>query len=424
MSILRARWTRIAALVFALSCLHEAFGQEVTTWVDKTGKHRTEAEFVRLDGDNVVIRNNAGKEVRVALKDLSSESQQKAKDAAKAIAKAPPKREVPKATDSGKSSSKSSSKPSERGPLPPPIDFPTNTTVEKFAEIVIGELQKENPTIAWDLLPPSYQKDVEALASQAVAKMDPQLFTTIRKTLDNIVDLLRKKKDFILNCKQLKQAAASGGGFEKSYDPAVDLIEAYIGGDILDPARLSEGNFRELIGHHLANISVKAKILAETIPDGFPLKDQMRGGLPPDFKYEIKKSSGQEATISFKAPQGDVDIELMSIEGRWLPKEMVQQWSTGIGRAKSQIDMITPEMAKQMKDQVSTIMAFSVTPIVSSLKNAGTQQEFDEALDGIVQSLSAMIPPGMGPPGFGPPGNPPPGNAPPGFGPPGFGPQN
>ncbi len=143
----------------------------------------------------------------------------------------------------------------------------------------------------------------------------------------------------------------------------------------------------------------------------------MSAGLLKDIKYEIKKSTSQEATIVFKTPQGDVDIELMAIEGRWLPKEMVQQWEVGIEKAKSQIQSISPEMAKQMKNEVSTMMALSVTPIVSSLKNAGTQQEFDEALDSIVQSLSAMISQGMGAPGMGPPGN-----VPGGFGP-GVGPQ-
>ncbi len=412
MSMFRPRWTQIAALAFALSGVSGALCQDVTTWVDKTGKHKTEAEFVRLDGVNVVLRTKAGKEVKVALKELSSESQQKAKDAAKAIAKAPPKRDVPKAVEPSKSAAGGASKPANLGPLPPPVEFPANATVEQFAEIVIGELKKENSIIVWDILPASYQKDIEGLASQAVSKLDPQMFATIRKTLDNIVDMLRKKKDFVLNCKQLKQAAAGGGDFVKSYDPAVDLIEAYVGGDILNPTRLSEGNFRELIGNHLANIAVKVKLLTETIPNGFPLKQQMSAGLLKDIKYEIKKSTSQEATIVFKTPQGDVDIELMAIEGRWLPKEMVQQWEVGIEKAKSQIQSISPEMAKQMKNEVSTMMALSVTPIVSSLKNAGTQQEFDEALDSIVQSLSAMIPQGMGAPGMGPPGN-----VPGGFGP-------
>ncbi len=85
----RPRWTQIAALAFALSGVSGAFCQDITTWVDKTGKRKTEAEFVRLDGVNVVLRTKAGKEVKVQLKELSSESQQKAKDAAKALAKAP-----------------------------------------------------------------------------------------------------------------------------------------------------------------------------------------------------------------------------------------------------------------------------------------------------------------------------------------------
>lgn len=53
-------------------------------WTDDTGKHKTEAEFVRLNDGEVVLRKGDGEEVTVALTKLSQED----RDVAQALEKA------------------------------------------------------------------------------------------------------------------------------------------------------------------------------------------------------------------------------------------------------------------------------------------------------------------------------------------------
>ncbi|MFN9595105.1 MAG: hypothetical protein ACK56G_20685, partial [Pirellulaceae bacterium] len=64
--------------------------QATLTWKSTEGKS-LQAEFIRLDGTQVVLKKTDGTEVKVPMSRLNSESQQQAKDAAKMAAKAPTK---------------------------------------------------------------------------------------------------------------------------------------------------------------------------------------------------------------------------------------------------------------------------------------------------------------------------------------------
>ncbi len=59
------------------------------TWVDATGKYTTQAEFVKLDGDSVVLKKTDGTTTTIPMSKLNAQSQKQARDLA-ASAKAIP----------------------------------------------------------------------------------------------------------------------------------------------------------------------------------------------------------------------------------------------------------------------------------------------------------------------------------------------
>ena len=73
----RARRSSTYVLVGAiwLSVISSTLCGEVRTWVDRTGKYRVEAEFVRVRDDKVTLRNSSGKEVTLPIARLSSPDQ-------------------------------------------------------------------------------------------------------------------------------------------------------------------------------------------------------------------------------------------------------------------------------------------------------------------------------------------------------------
>jgi hypothetical protein len=75
------RWFASCLLLMWLTAW-SANGTEVRTWTDSTGRFRREAEFVRLEGDAVVLKTDGGNEIRVPLNRLQQADQQYAKTAA------------------------------------------------------------------------------------------------------------------------------------------------------------------------------------------------------------------------------------------------------------------------------------------------------------------------------------------------------
>lgn len=374
-------------LSFATSSVWAQDG-DVVTWVDSTGKFKVQAEFVRMDGTNVVLRKADGNEVKLPMSKLSNESQTQARDKAKALAKKPlPKKDAAPADSKGGDAKASDSKGSSSGldsiTVPPPVKFSSNATAQQFVDQVVQELKKDNPLVLWDALPPKYQQDVEQLLTTASTKLDPGTFRTIRLTRDNLIKVLRTKKDFVLGNAKLKEQLGSTD-ISKSYDPGLELLEAYLAPEILTPDRYKSGKIRELLGKYLVNVAAKGKALEKTLPDNKNISLAM--DLNKDFAYTVEQMGSDSATLKVTVKdQASPPVVLQLVDGHWLPKPMVENWESQIAAAQQQLAQITPDQAKQIHQSVVGAVGLFVNPQIVQLQNAGSQSEFDGYIDALLE---------------------------------------
>lgn len=77
--------TPIAAIIFGIGIIaSSALRAEPRTWTDITGKHKVEADFISLVGDNLTLKNSAGKTITLSLAKLSEADRAIAKELATA----------------------------------------------------------------------------------------------------------------------------------------------------------------------------------------------------------------------------------------------------------------------------------------------------------------------------------------------------
>ncbi len=363
--------------------------QATLTWKSTEGKS-LQAEFIRLDGTQVVLKKTDGTEVKVPMSRLNSESQQQAKDAAKMAAKAPTKVEPKNPPKAGGSAA-----PLEPIDLPDPVAFTDSMSAEQAMDLLFAELNKPNPIALWDAMPPSYQQDAEGLLKLASEKLDPSLFKTVRNVRNSIIKLLRTKKDFILGSEMLKGAMAqmSPIGFEEMknfYDPWVTMMEAYMDDLLLDPAQWKKLPTRELAGRYLNNITKKMDSLKGSLPSDSQLALALATS---SVQHRITEEVTGRPMLHLANPgQPETSMELTQVQGRWIPQPMAEQWQTMIGEGQKTLQQMTPEQAKQMSQQVSGVVALLVIPTIGRLQQASSQQEFDQ----IIAELSQMAMQGMG----------------------------
>lgn len=379
-------------LGFVTTCLFlttSAMAQrgDVTTWTRSDGK-KVDAEFKRMDGNNVVLLTKDGKEAKVPLNKLSKESQQMAKDAAKAALSAPAKKEPKKEPKNEPKNEPSKSEPSSEGdttsgeiPEIPVVSFSSSLSAQEFYDIIGRELDKNNAAVLWDAMPSKYQSDIEELMEDRMKPIDPALTKTLSSTAKKLVAVLREKKSFVLNNPKVKQLPPSTVNMEKLYDPMIDFVETAMVSNAVDVSKLSRSQYRELMANSLGKLLEKGRKL---VP-GFPMADPKVIEKYTHLKV-TKDSSGNESL--------NVDgqmIKLVNIEGRWLPEPMVQQWPQIIEQAKSQSKMQTPEMVAQGTAQVKFIIASVVLPTIAELKSAETQGDFDQLVDDKITMVQGMI---------------------------------
>lgn len=378
--------------------------KEPVEWVDSSGKYTVTAKFRRIDGDAVILRLTDGRDMRIPLDRLSSESVEQAKAMASGRFAAKEKAKTDNAIATPSSASSSSS-----GPL-------DNLDAKQFVDRIMSDVKQNRLITLWDAIPSQKQKDIEDLVGSFAKQLDSRTFEMVRKTRNTVFEIARKQQQFILNSSVLAYSPEQKAILEKSYPAFVNQFESMLPKEFFDNKRLQKGDLRTLLSEWSDGMVASAEQFAKTVPEGSPLRSQLAGG--SEIPYSVESVSSSEVKLKMKlnptaGPLQEVEIPLVRSEGRWLPKDMVNSWGPAMGQAKAVIASMNGELIHQ---QVSTALIFANGPL-QSLKNAKSQDEFDKVLKGLMDTAQSMAMGARG--GMGPGGPPPGGFAPGGFPPPG-----
>ena len=393
-------------------------------WSDNTGRFKVDAQYLRVEGEQLVLKRVDGREIKIPFERLSPESLELARTKSgisipKGSSPKPAPSE-PKGASPGAPSKATPSKavPEKTSPesSTPVTKFQDNMDPKEFIDLVFKQTSQDNYVVMWDALPASKQKQLEELMVEFARKVDPRSFDMIRRTRNSLVEILRKQQKFILNSSVLAMPPDVRQEFEPVYPAMVDVADHLVAKELLDGKRMQQGNMRGLLDTYLTRLlkSVEKAIVA--LPTDNPIRSQYEDAkILNKPNWTVEKTSSTSATLSIPpAPGGPPPpppIALVLSEGRWLPEDLVKNWDMGISQAKGFIATMNPE---QIQQGITTGM-FVVNAPLNSLKNAKSQEEFDKVLGelaGLASGFGQMAGPGAGGPGagglpgFGPPGLP------------------
>lgn len=376
----------LVALSFALTLGVTTYSQERSIrdpleWVDRSGDYRVEARFVKLDGNAVVMKTVDGLDLRIPFDQLSKESV----DQAKAIAAA---------KNSGKSmftpkESSGDSTPSDSSDSSPSSISLENLDAKSFVAKVVRELEKRNITVLWDAMPASKQKDIEKIIAAFATRLDPKSFDMLRKTRNTALDIARKQQKFVIGSSVFQIPSDVKESLNGAYPYMVDFVDALITKELFDPKRLQAGNMRSFIDDWKKGLNSSIEKLATTLPEGDPGRAAL---LESKIDYTLESNSSDTATMKLQSPAGpmgpgqEVSLELIRAEGRWIPKQMVDGWESGVGQTLAAVNTINGE---QVHQQLQGFLFLLNAPL-QTLKNAKSQEEFDKTLMDIAQAFQGM----------------------------------
>ncbi|MEQ1824785.1 MAG: SHD1 domain-containing protein [Pirellula sp.] len=337
------------------------------TWTDSSGKIKTEAEFIKLEGVKLFLKKADGKEVAVTLNRLDDKSRLRARSIAKR----------------GLSSLDS-------GPIPvagPPVVFPSNPSAAEFKDIIVAELKKNNFIVLWDALPANKQNQVEDLVKLASTKIEQRTLDLVKKFRSDLFATLKSKKEFLLNSKSLTMVPPDERSkIAEAYDPIVAVLDSAFSVELLDVKNLQESNLRDLVNNYLINVIAKSKAIEEFIP---PEAASQMGAMNAMDDVKVETVSAREVTVRWSPQSMAPPEKFVLVDGRWLPESMLKQWDSAIAQATKAIQAADP---KEVHRSVGKGV-FAMTSLMGAFSLAETQQDFDEAMQQLTDA--AMMAPSM-----------------------------
>lgn len=351
-------------------------------WTDNSEKTTIDAEFVRM-ADGAVVLKKDGKEISVPLGKLSMASHLQALKLAKpdAFAKAPPKAVI------GIEQTAASTKLLNESP------FKENQTVEEFLDTLSAELQAGNATAAWHALTPEMQADVEDLVVSAVeAGGGKSMLVQIRSLMKHTSTIVHEKKAFIFGSPIAASDPKIATAMQQSWPQIEILADALTDKANWDSANFKAGN----VGPWLAAITAKmggaiAKVEQLAQKAGLAGSD-----IKKSLAYKVVSQSGDSATVQFLdagpprmnpqtrqmvQPKLPPPVEMVRVSGKWLPKNLTDNWKDNVEAAKGQLEFAMPNLSAGLTVAI---------PILSALANAKTQQEFNLGLQPIMGLFKSM----------------------------------
>jgi len=241
-------------------------------------------------------------------------------------------------------------------------------TAEATFQQTLIAFQEGRLDAAYDFLPPSYQADVEKVVHDFAGKMDAELWSNGFATLSKVGTLLKSKKPLILGLDQVKKSSVA-----QAITPHWDAIATAVQDVARSEISTVEGLKRADVHKLLAAVS------------------QSLNGLPlpkfGDVKVHTVSSDSNSAILTYEESKNGEShqVEFVKIEGKWLPKSIVQSWPTGLADAQarltdlpSRIALVKPGMLQQLE---------VVNGMLDQLQQAKTADEFNSAAGPLIFAL-------------------------------------
>ncbi len=273
---------------------------------------------------------------------------------------------------------------------PPPADAAAAVTA-LAAAMRDGKVEQ-----AYDLLPASYQSDVDRLVHEFAGQMDPEIWSAGFGVLGKATGLLKAKKDLLLSMADQPGKEAQTEKLAANWDGLVSGLEKFVASDLSEVDRLKSRSARELLQ---AGVGPLAKVLVSmaTVNSQDGAATPATSVTAADFdkvKAEVLEATDSTATVKITSPaKAEPEIvEFAKVEGKWIPKTMADTWAENISKAREQIKAIDPDAISAQKPKILQ-MVTTMNGVLDQMMKAEKPEEIQAAMAPLfVQAMMMGLP--------------------------------
>jgi hypothetical protein len=297
------------------------------------------------------------------------------------------------------------------------IDSETSTA-EGTAKFFINSIVNKKPGVAWDLLPSKYQEDIGKLKVAFTDNMDKVVYDKAFVIIGQITAILENKKELILAHPQMQNPNIPKDDLNDNWNNILSVFKIISESDLSSIDKMKNANVKDFANKTIGDLLGLADKLTELVPG-------KKGKL--GFVEELKamtikvKGSTQDSTgvmavgsnptadsagllavgsnlsensaelIVMGSDSKENALPMVKIDGKWLPKEMTENWDKDI---QSGIKKLEEIKSNPMASMQAIVVMGIVEGILTKFNSIETAEELDNLIKGAMGQLAPMMMPG------------------------------
>jgi hypothetical protein len=278
-------------------------------------------------------------------------------------------------------------KSAEDAALPEAVVIPD--APDAAIQALAHELAKGNGGILWRAMPVSYQGDINALIHLFGTKIDAEIYDKSFALIGRLSQMAQKQQVFILNTSLAESTADEQAKWEQALPAVITFVDTLVASDLGSSAGLQSFAGRAFFDTTVSKLLQSGSQLSEA-SGAAGLADLA------DVVVSLVQSDEAEATLLVSLPRRTSEEAVFAkVEGRWIPVEMSSTWEAGVAAATAKLEAISNEDLAAQKPKIIAVLAM-VEGVLTQIDSAETQEQFDQALQGAMMPLMAIMMMGQG----------------------------
>lgn len=282
-------------------------------------------------------------------------------------------------------------------------------TPDGTVRFVATGLAESRPQVLWQALPPSWQADVTALLHESAEKTDPELYELGWSLAGKIARVLDEKQTLILDHPMLAERIKDREKTEALLHAGAGFLRTLTESDLADREALRTLDVEKFLagtGAELLREGKELSVLLQGLPGSLPTTGPAAGLRLDRLRLEdvvVVHKEGSTARLRIVVGEGNsTEHDFVQVEGRWVPKEMAEDWPKAIAAVRQQLAGAVPASAERKQALVVQLrMVDGALDAVLATKTAGEFQAAVSAAFGTVLGAAmahAQPQPQQGPP--------------------------
>jgi hypothetical protein len=257
-------------------------------------------------------------------------------------------------------------------------------TPDGTVTFVAQNLVDHRPAVLWMALPETYRQDITEITASFAEKMDPAIYDRTMALTLRAVEVLKVKKDLIFESTTFQSSQVDPDQIDQALNPTFAIAETLLTSQISTLYGLGTIDWEQFLATTGATLLEHASALQ--IEDG---EDPL--GELATLEVETVTATDDTATLKLKTANEDPEeVEMVRVEGRWIPADLAKQWPEMVANARQKLDELTPEGMAAIKTQAMMGLGMA-EGLIDQIATIESAEQFDAAVGPLLQGLMGSI---------------------------------